>query len=52
MLPGPWGDIVAALGGAAAAAIYARRRDHQQGVERDKSRLAQGLAPAEKGTTL
>lgn len=50
LLPGPWGDIVAALGGAAAAAMYARKKAHEEAVaasarlaaERDAARQRRG----------
>jgi len=44
LLPGPWGDIIAGLGGAAAAALYASRRAKEEAErvnrERDAARIA------------
>lgn len=44
LLPGPWGDLLAGLGGAAAAAVYAARKAKEEAErvnrERDAARVA------------
>ena len=44
VLPGPWGDLLAGLGGAAAAALYAARKAKEEAErvnrERDAARVA------------